>query len=89
MSKELKALKEIIDYARDVWEEEYFDFDIIAKALKALEIIANNTYVIEHIDPKNNQFYVLRGTITGAEYQVLSEVLKEKKDDLLREVLND
>lgn len=86
MSKGLKAL-DALCYLDDIAHGRKMKLDphelklIVEKALKALEIIKNRISVIYYVDEEDKPFYVLTGAITGTEYKVLYELLKEKKDD--------
>ena len=68
MSKGLEALKEIKDFAKNEWEDERFDFDIIEKELKALEIIKNNLNIDEIL-------LAVKGVCKASDYDLLKEVL--------------
>ena len=79
--KGLEALKEIKDFTKNEWEDERFDFAIIEKELKALEIIKS-----EIIDKKHVNFYS-----SSRKDRIIIEiaycVIEENKFDLLKEVL--
>ena len=66
MSKGLEALKEIKDFAKNEWEDKRFDFAIIEKELKALEIIKT------HISPLGRYSFL---PMNYEDFTLISEVL--------------
>ena len=76
MSKGLKALKEIVDYAIGTFtdhERKYQkDLEIVEKELKALEIIKENFTITEQRQVQHKNLW----NLTQEEYDLLTEVLK-------------